>query len=71
MTLRLEFAVTGMHCNSCGLLIDDEIEEVPGVTSSSTNLRTDRTVVELDHPVPTERILAAIASAGYSATALG
>ncbi|MDI3420875.1 cation transporter [Streptomyces luteolus] len=69
MTLRLEFAITGMHCNSCGLLIDDEIEELPGVTTSTTNLRTERTVVELERPVPAQEIVAAIAAAGYTATA--
>ncbi|MFM9373035.1 cation transporter [Streptomyces sp. Da 82-17] len=68
MTLRLAFTVTGMHCNSCGLLIDDEVEEVPGVTTSTTDLRTERTVVELEHPVPAEEIVAAIAAAGYTAT---
>ncbi|MDI3404168.1 heavy-metal-associated domain-containing protein [Streptomyces cavernicola] len=68
MTLRLEFAVTGMHCNSCGLLIDDEVEELPGVTASTTDLRTERTVVELERPVPAQEIVAAIATAGYTAT---
>ncbi|MFE6843835.1 heavy-metal-associated domain-containing protein [Streptomyces sp. NPDC057686] len=70
MTTRMEFAVTGMHCNSCGLLIDDGIEELPGVTSSTTDVRTERTVVELTGPVPAERIVAAIAEAGYSGTPL-
>ncbi|MDI3384704.1 heavy metal-associated domain-containing protein [Streptomyces sp. B-S-A8] len=70
MTLRLEFAVTGMHCNSCGLLIDDEVEELPGVTTSTTHLRTERTVVELERPVPAQEIVAAIATAGYTATAI-
>ncbi|MFG2873632.1 heavy-metal-associated domain-containing protein [Streptomyces sp. NPDC048337] len=68
MTLRLQFAVTGMHCNSCGLLIDDEIEELAGVTASTTDLRTERTVVELARPVPAEQIIEAIATAGYTAT---
>ncbi|MFD7260433.1 heavy-metal-associated domain-containing protein [Streptomyces sp. NPDC059874] len=71
MTLRLEFAVSGMHCNSCGLLIDDEIEELAGVTASTTDLRTERTVVELDRPVPAEQIIEAIATAGYTATVAG
>ncbi|MFF3863928.1 heavy-metal-associated domain-containing protein [Streptomyces sp. NPDC002209] len=70
MTTRMEFAVTGMHCNSCGLLIDDEVEELPGVTSSTTDVRTERTVVELTGPIPAERIVAAIAEAGYCATPL-
>ncbi|MGW5852210.1 heavy-metal-associated domain-containing protein [Streptomyces sp. NPDC055254] len=71
MTLRLEFAVTGMHCSSCGLLIDDEIEELPGVAASTTSLRTERTVVELDRPVPAEQIIEAITTAGYAATLTG
>ncbi|MCX5128104.1 hypothetical protein [Streptomyces sp. NBC_00347] len=29
----MEFTVTGMHCNSCGLLIDDEVEELAGVVA--------------------------------------
>lgn len=70
MTTRLEFAVTGMHCNSCGLLIDDEIEELPGVIASTTMLRTERTVVELTEPLPAEVVIAAIAEAGYTATPL-
>nr|WSW49347.1 heavy-metal-associated domain-containing protein [Streptomyces sp. NBC_01001] len=59
-----------MHCNSCGLLIDDEIEELPGVTSSTTDVRKERTVVELTGPIPAERIVAAIAEACYSGTHL-
>ncbi|MEU6894685.1 heavy metal-associated domain-containing protein [Streptomyces sp. NPDC046557] len=68
-TLRfVEFAVTGMHCNSCGLLIDDEVEELAGVRASTTSLRTERTVVELEGPVPAGQIIDAIATAGYAAT---
>ncbi|MBT2450395.1 cation transporter [Streptomyces sp. ISL-43] len=37
-----------MHCTSCGLLIDDELEEIPGVRSSSTDVRAGRTVVRLE-----------------------
>ncbi|WP_262007903.1 heavy-metal-associated domain-containing protein [Streptomyces sp. FIT100] len=40
--------VEGMHCTSCGLLIDDELEEGDGVRSSTTDVRTRRTVVRLD-----------------------
>lgn len=32
--LQVVLKVEGMHCSSCGLLIDDELEEVPGVRSS-------------------------------------
>ncbi|GLV88140.1 hypothetical protein Slala03_78290 [Streptomyces lavendulae subsp. lavendulae] len=67
MKTRMEFAVSGMRCGSCGLLIDDEVEEVPGVTASTTDVRRQRTVVHLAAAVPAERIIAAIAEAGYTA----
>ncbi|MER5486955.1 heavy metal-associated domain-containing protein [Streptomyces sp. NPDC002812] len=63
----MEFTVTGMHCNSCGLLIDDEVEELAGVVASATSLRTGRTVVDTDRPVDPAAVIAAIATAGYRA----
>jgi copper chaperone len=63
----LTFTVTGMHCTSCALLIDDAVEDIKGVSSSTTNLRTGTTVVDLVSAEPSE-ILAAIAATGYTAT---
>ena len=40
--------IEGMHCSSCGLLIDDELEEVPGVRSARTDVRKGRSVVRLE-----------------------
>lgn len=68
---RMEFAVTGMHCASCGLLIDDEVEELAGVVASATSIRTGRTVVETDGSVDPAAVVAAIASAGYAAERSG
>ncbi|MGW1773938.1 cation transporter [Streptomyces sp. NPDC002104] len=67
MKERMEFTVTGMHCTGCGLLIDDEVEELAGVVASTTSLRTGRTVVDADRPVDPAAVIAAIASAGYEA----
>lgn len=64
----LTFAVTGMHCASCGLLIDDAVEELDGVDRCETDSRRGRTVVQVDPSVATvEAIVAAIAEAGYEA----
>lgn len=64
----LTFAVTGMHCSSCGLLVDDTVEEVDGVARSETDSRRGRTVVRADPAVASvESIVAAIADAGYQA----
>lgn len=62
-----ELRVTGMHCASCGILIDEALEDLPGVASSSTNVRRRRTRVEYD-PATTDRqvIAEAIARLGYT-----
>ena len=66
--VALTFAVTGMHCASCGLLIDDAVEELDGVYRSQTDSRRGRTVVRADPAVASvESIVAAIADAGYQA----
>jgi copper chaperone len=61
-------SVSGMHCASCSLLIDETLEELPGVVSSSTDLRRETTTVEYD---PVQMSLGAIADEivrlGYSA----
>jgi len=62
------FAVTGMHCASCGILIDETLEELPGVVSSSTDLRRETTTVEYDPgQTSVDLISAEIVSLGYTA----
>lgn len=62
------FAVTGMHCGSCGILIDETLEdEVAGVQRSETSVRTGRTIVTADDSVTAQAISDAIAGAGYTA----
>lgn len=62
--------VTGMHCGSCGILIDEVMEDVPGVRSSKTNVKAGRTTVEHDDTVGQDAIVAAVAEAGYTASAI-
>lgn len=64
----LVFAVTGMHCPSCGLLIDDAVEELDGVERCQTDTRRGRTVVTADAALATvDAIMAAIVEVGYHA----
>ena len=62
------FAIAGMLCASCGLLIDDCLLDVEGVTDARTNLKTERTVVRADDTVGDAELVAAIAEAGYVGT---
>lgn len=66
--MTFTFSVTGMHCASCGMLIDETLEdEVPGVRRSETSVRKGRTTVQTDATVTPDVIVAAIAGAGYQA----
>lgn len=62
-----EFTVKGMHCGSCGMLIDEAVEELAGVKSSQTDVRAGLTKVEHDATVTSEQIAGAIVHVGYSA----
>jgi copper chaperone len=63
------FTVTGLHCASCGLLIDETLEDLPGVTRAQTSVRAGRTVVDLDDTrCAPAQVAAAITAAGYPAT---
>ncbi|MGW6708970.1 heavy-metal-associated domain-containing protein [Streptomyces sp. NPDC054956] len=71
---RVTLLVEGMHCTSCGLLIDDELEELPGVRSARTDVRAGRTVVvlEADAVVDPAALVAAVRAAGeYTARPAG
>jgi len=43
-TLKIE----GMHCSSCAMNIDVEIEETEGVISSDTSYKNSKTTVKFD-----------------------
>ena len=65
----MTWQVSGMHCSSCSILIDEAVEDLYGVASSSTSLKKKLTTVTFDtarcDPV---QIAATIVAAGYQAT---
>ena len=65
------FRVDGMHCASCSMLIDETLEDLPGVTASNTSVKNRRTTVELDTQATTpQQVAAAITKLGYLAELL-
>lgn len=71
MNQSIELRVDGMHCANCGLLIDETVEDIDGVTRCATRVRNGTTVVEFDAAkVDISAIVAAIAEAGYEAQPL-
>lgn len=68
MTTTMAFRVDGMHCASCGMLVDETLEDLPGVRRAETSVKAGRTVVALDPAVVgADEVIAAIAEAGYQA----
>lgn len=63
------FRVEGMHCGSCALLIDDALEDLPGVRSTQTTMKQGRSTVELDASLSSPGdVIAAIEELGYRAS---
>jgi copper chaperone len=65
------FRVEGMHCGSCPLLIDDTLEDLPGVSRSHTELKAARSTVWLDttHTDP-QQVIETITGLGYTVSVL-
>ena len=60
--------VTGMHCASCGMLVDEALEELVGVERADTDSRRGRTVVRADLALTSVgEMVAAVGEAGYTA----
>lgn len=63
------FDISGMHCASCSLLIDETLEDLPGVSSAHTVVKTGGCTVALDTTVSgPQTIIDAITALGYSVT---
>lgn len=62
------FRVSGMHCASCGLLIDETLEDLAGVVNSQTSFRSGIATVRIDpDSITPEDVAAAISATGYPA----
>ena len=67
-TRTLTVEIAGMHCASCGILVDDCLEDVDGVVTSQTSVRTGRCVAVVKDTVSDADVLAAVVEAGYAGT---
>lgn len=57
-----------MHCVSCAMNIDGELEDTPGVLEATTNYARQETLVKYDDAlVSPEKLRAVIQKTGYKA----
>lgn len=61
-----KFQISGMHCSSCSLNIDGELEEQAGVLSSSTSYAKSITTVKFNKKkIDVEQLMQTIRNLGY------
>jgi len=70
MTTTAQLDVTGMTCASCVARVEKRLNAIDGV-HATVNLATQTATVVADTPVPDSDLVAAVESAGYSATVRG
>lgn len=57
--------IKGMYCASCELLIADELESIPGVTSATASLKTNSATIASNSKIDYDQIVNAVEAAGY------
>ena len=66
---KLKLKIDGMHCSSCAMNIDGELEDTEGIISSNTNYAKQHTEVEYDQDkINDKNIIEIIKRVGYQAT---
>lgn len=65
--MKKKFKILDMHCSSCALTIDMDLEEVNGVKKAQTSYARAETEIEFDaQTVSEDLILETIRKSGYS-----
>ena len=66
--IKKKFTIEGMHCTSCAMNIDGELEDAPGVKEANTSYVKQLTEVLYDEKLIDEKKIAGIIKkVGYSA----
>lgn len=69
MTQILTLKIDGMHCASCAMNIDGELEDTNKIVSVNTNYAKAQAVVEFDPSLISEQAIKdIILKVGYTAT---
>ena len=69
MAKKIGLNIDGMHCTSCAMNIDGELEDTEGIKVSNTNYAKQETEVEYDEEkVKLDDIVRIIEKTGYTAS---
>lgn len=65
---KKKFKIEGMHCTSCAMNIDFDLEDLKGIKKSQTSYAKSETEIEFDlEEVSEEVIIETISKSGYTA----
>ncbi len=69
--IKKKCKITGMHCTSCAMTIDMDLEDLEGVAKAHTSYAKQETEMEFDSDkISDKQILESIRKSGYSAQIL-
>ena len=69
--MKKKFKIIDMHCTSCALTIDMDLEDLDGVKKAQTSYAKSQTEIEFDPgKLDDGQILESIKKSGYSAVPL-
>ena len=64
---KLQFVVTGMHCKSCKMLVEDELQELGAKDIFvSVDEKKQQGIVSCDYNGDIKKVYAGIKKAGYN-----
>lgn len=67
--IKRKFKILDMHCSSCALTIDMDLEDLDGIKEVKTSYAASVTEIEFDpQKVDDKKILETIKKSGYTAT---
>ncbi|MBI2314738.1 heavy-metal-associated domain-containing protein [Candidatus Daviesbacteria bacterium] len=66
--IKKKFKITGMHCSSCAMSIDMDLEDLEGIEKVQTSYAKEETEVEYDlNKLSDQKIIDTIKQTGYTA----
>jgi len=66
---NLKLKISGMHCSSCAMNIDFDLEDLDGITSAKTSYAKEVCEVDFDEEkVKVEDIISSVEKTGYKAS---
>jgi len=64
----IRYKVKGMHCASCAMKVELEVEKLPGVKEAKVSLSSGDLEIKCDFPIKAEDVCGAVSCAGYEAS---